>query len=281
MAEWKRETTERQAKLAKDFTALVEGVDRLEIFILDPSSGWDDEKKRAQEASSRLMRWKIKERVSVTDVREIARLFSGIRRSIETGGPIAACFEPRHGVRFTKAGQVVEMALCFECAGMEVQGSPGFDGAPISPAAEVDFYRVFRAHGLVRPAKLKGKSDGEIAKLLVGEWTNKGKSNEHGIVQIWKSHRVFAADGSYVCEGETVIKFKSSDSDQPFADREEGKWRIEDGILLTMAKEGSENFPEMTVIEYASPVLEAGPNRIVLGSTSLKRSDWKSMLRRK
>jgi hypothetical protein len=281
MAEWKREIAQRQAKLAADFAPLMEGVAELEVFILDAASGWDNAEKRAEAPALRLDRWRIVRQAKVTDAREIALLRTGIRRSIETGGPVAACFNPRHGVRFTKNGRQVELILCFECAGMEAKGSSEFDGAPISGAAEADFYRVFRAHGLVRPAQLQGKSDAEMAKMLVGEWTSAGTRKEGKARWTWQYRRSYAADGSYSQEGETTFELDGDKRSEPFDARDEGRWRIEDGLLFVLSKMDRDDPSSMEPYEHANPLLEVAPNRIVLGSTSVEESDDSIVLSRK
>lgn len=281
MAEWKREVAQRQAKLVVDFAPLMEGVAELEVFVLDAASGWGDVEKRAEDPALRLGRWKIVRQAKVTDAREIALLRNGIRRSIETGGPVAACFNPRHGVRFTKNGRQVELLLCFECASMEANGSPEFNGAPISAAAEVDFYRVFRAHGLGRPAQLNGKSDAEMAKMLVGEWTSTGTREEGKKRWTWKLRKSYAADGSYSQEGETTVALDGDKKSDPFDAREEGRWRIEDGLLLVLPKMDPEDMFSMGSFEYASPLLEIAPNRIVLGSISVEEPEDSIVLSRK
>jgi hypothetical protein len=280
MAEWKRETAQRQAKLAAEFAALMAGVTELEVFILDPQSGWEEASKRAKDPSPRLDRWKIVRGAKVTDAREIAVLCAGIQRSIETGGPVAACFNPRHGVRFIRNDQPVELILCFECASMDAKGSPEFEGGAISAAAEVAFYRVFRAHGLVRPPQLQGTSDAEIARMLVGEWTSTGTWKKGGASLTWKSLRTFAADGSYSYESETTVVFDVGEPSGPLHPRETGRWRVEDGLLLMFREVDPEDMFDESV-DYGIPLLKVSPDGIVLGSTSVEKADQETVMRRK
>lgn len=280
-AEWKRETAQKQAKLAADFAPLMEGVVELEVFILDPASGWEGEEKRAKDPSPRLGRWKIVRRVEVTDAREITLLRAGIQRSIETGGPVAACFNPRHGVRFIRNGQAVELILCFECASMDAKGSPEFEGAAISTAAEAAFYRIFRAHGLVPPARLKGRSDAEISKLLVGEWETAEARKEDGGRWTWKFRKTDAADGSDSEAGEATLVWKGAEAGEPSEKQREGRWRIEDGLLLLLLEADPEDPFDMGPVEFAHPLLEVTPDQIAIGSTSVEDSDSKMVLRRK
>ncbi len=279
VAEWKRETREKQAAEAKAFAPLMESVNTLEVFVLDAASGGDEDEKRAKDKFPRLDRWKIIRQITVNDAWEIARLREGIKRSIETGGGVSPCFEPRHGIRFIRNGQPVELILCFECSFMQVNGSPDFEGVAISPVASTDFYRVFRAHGFTKPSRLSGMSDEEVAKRLAGTWTSAGTSRNGKAVIEGTHDETFAADGRYRTKGRTTIRFDGGQHTQHERD-EVGRWWIKDGMLFILP-DPSEDIIHPVPIEYACPVLEITPDRIVLCTTSVQEPGHESVWLRK
>ena len=47
-----------------------------------------------------------------------------LNKSIEKSqGDVAACFEPRHGLRIVKGKKILDLVICFECASAKVSSS--------------------------------------------------------------------------------------------------------------------------------------------------------------
>ena len=60
-------------------------------------------------------------RTTVADPATRARLTAALRSGArESDGSMMACFNPRHGVRATRAGTVTDLLICFECRQVRV-----------------------------------------------------------------------------------------------------------------------------------------------------------------
>jgi hypothetical protein len=54
--------------------------------------------------------------LTINDAETRHRLVSSFQRAVaENQGTIAACFNPRHGIRVTRKQKQVEFVICFEC----------------------------------------------------------------------------------------------------------------------------------------------------------------------
>ena len=64
------------------------------------------------------------------------------------------CFNPRHGIRVTRAGQVTDFVICFECRWLRIHrdGKP-VASVPIAPSAEPTFDAALQQAGLPLAAK--------------------------------------------------------------------------------------------------------------------------------
>lgn len=53
-------------------------------------------------------------------------LFDLVAQGVRTSdGTVAACFNPRHGLRVTRGADVVEFVICYECLSLDVHGPAG------------------------------------------------------------------------------------------------------------------------------------------------------------
>ena len=53
--------------------------------------------------------------VEIADAGERQRIIAALKDGIAHGGPQAACWWPRHGLRVVENGQAIEYLICFEC----------------------------------------------------------------------------------------------------------------------------------------------------------------------
>jgi hypothetical protein len=83
--------------------------DRFELLSLEPAGGPTTE-------PGHFRGWRVLGSVVVT-AKDRDALVSALERGIaENDGWVAACFIPRHGIRATHGGKVVDLVACFECA---------------------------------------------------------------------------------------------------------------------------------------------------------------------
>ncbi|HYS03626.1 MAG TPA: hypothetical protein VEW47_00390 [Candidatus Dormibacteraeota bacterium] len=116
----------RRASLSRTFTAIeagaaeldgikagaravLAGADRLELLSLDPEAP-------LRSSSKGFHGFKILGKTVITSEDDRRRLFFALNKGeAETSGMLASCFNPRHGIRASKHGQMVDLVICFEC----------------------------------------------------------------------------------------------------------------------------------------------------------------------
>ncbi|MDB5293445.1 MAG: hypothetical protein JWL69_4686 [Phycisphaerales bacterium] len=65
--------------------------------------------------------YEILGRMTVTDAATRQRLNAALQSGVrESDGRMMACFNPRHGIRVTRAGVTTDFAICFECRQIQV-----------------------------------------------------------------------------------------------------------------------------------------------------------------
>ena len=75
----------------------------------------------------------------------LAQVYRGIHAS---DGTVAACFNPRHGIRAERAGKVVDLVICYECLVLHVHADGKQDGVTTTQAPGRALTRVFAARGV-------------------------------------------------------------------------------------------------------------------------------------
>jgi len=110
----------------------IEAAESMELFALHPYP--HSEEGTPPDRGSSFHGYRILGRASLAAedrVTELARLvIRGIRAS---DGRVAACFDPRHGIRVTGGGRQVDLVICYECLQMQL-----WDPAPEDLAAVAD-----------------------------------------------------------------------------------------------------------------------------------------------
>src|SRR5262249_56401493 len=60
--------------------------------------------------------WKVLGSTTVKDAETVKKLAAAFKKGVEeNNGIVAACFNPRHGIRLTHDGKTVDLVICFEC----------------------------------------------------------------------------------------------------------------------------------------------------------------------
>lgn len=127
------------------------GAERMELFALDPtplsmSGGAPDTEK--------LHGYAITGHASLDDAAQRKQLADLILRGIhDSDGRVAACFNPRHGIRAVRADETLELVICFECLSMSAFGNALGEhttraSALTSQSVEPAVTRIFNAAGL-------------------------------------------------------------------------------------------------------------------------------------
>ena len=98
---------------------ILENADHLEVLSLDPEP-------HSEKSNDAFHGYTVLSRVVVTssDTRKV--LVSAFERAVEENdGRVAACFNPRHGLRASKAAKHEDFVICFECAQVKAVGDVG------------------------------------------------------------------------------------------------------------------------------------------------------------
>lgn len=134
----------RQADSARKVAALLSDVTTIELIALDPALRRDED-----DTGPRLLRWKILGNATLSDPKAIARLSTALTEGIrESKGMVAACFNPRHALRFEQGGKPVTMIICFECLQAHVEGAADLRGFLTTDRPNAVFDEVFSAAGI-------------------------------------------------------------------------------------------------------------------------------------
>jgi hypothetical protein len=100
--------------------SILEGADKFELLSLDPhfSGGHVEEG---------FHNYKILGQTELSDPRQRTMIVSALKKGAEEAGSPAMCFDPRHGIRVVRGGEMVDFVICFECSRVDVyvDGSKG------------------------------------------------------------------------------------------------------------------------------------------------------------
>jgi hypothetical protein len=87
--------------------------DQYEVLSLQPL--------RSYSGQPRFYGHKILGQMTVTDPATRQRLNAALQSGVrESDGRMMACFNPRHGIRLTRAGVTTDFVICFECRQIQV-----------------------------------------------------------------------------------------------------------------------------------------------------------------
>lgn len=146
-----RDAKEVRAAFPGDDRLVLEQPDKVTLFTLNPVRILDG---KLSPEPDRLRTYGITGQAVIDDTDEHRMLVEAVYRGLrgEGAGP-AACFNPRHGLRFERQGRTIECLICFECTWIYIYGRDGSDdevrllfGATVEPV----FASLLKAHGLVK-----------------------------------------------------------------------------------------------------------------------------------
>ena len=93
-----------------ELRAVLEKADAIELYSLSPKRG---EKVEGQDA---FHGWRVLGRTTVKDNGDRTKLVKAFKKGVDdNAGEVAACFNPRHGIRVTHDKKTVDFVICFEC----------------------------------------------------------------------------------------------------------------------------------------------------------------------
>jgi hypothetical protein len=118
------------AEIPKDARAALEAAAEWELYSLDPTRLTDPPK-------DNFHGWKVLGKTAVKDADTRTTLLAALDKGArDNDGTVAACFNPRHGIRVKAGDRTIDLVICFECfsasvyAGEEKSGSFLTTGSP-------------------------------------------------------------------------------------------------------------------------------------------------------
>ena len=130
------EFTDNQKIIAAEIEKLSKAEGTIEILSLDPSSrhGYTVNTRKVFHGFG------ILGSAEAIDAKEKSKLLSALAKAIiENDGLAAACFEPRHGLRFVSSGKAIDIVICFHCASAHCYGINDNKGVLLTASAEPVF----------------------------------------------------------------------------------------------------------------------------------------------
>jgi hypothetical protein len=126
-------------KVPEDARAILKYADQFELLSLNPS-------RLPGSAEGSFHGYNILGSTAINDADTLKRLVYAFEKGVsENHGFIAACFNPRHGIRVTSGGRTAEFVICFECAQVQVYVAGGVERTfLISGSPQALFNEVLR-----------------------------------------------------------------------------------------------------------------------------------------
>jgi hypothetical protein len=128
--------------------------DQFELLSLSPSMKLSF---RPEASLDKFYNHEILGRATITDRSTRQQLANALRTAArDSDGSVAACFNPRHGIRVTRAGQVTDFVICFECSVVHIhRGGKPVAYVPLTRSAEPFFDAALRQARLPLAEKLE------------------------------------------------------------------------------------------------------------------------------
>jgi hypothetical protein len=121
--------------------AILEQADHFELLSLNP-----DQRRKAAEGD--FHGYRVLGTAVISDTETRKKLVSTFKKAVaENQGTIAACFNPRHGIRVTRNEKLADFVICFECNQVQVFGE--VQGTfMITNSAQPPFDNILRSGGV-------------------------------------------------------------------------------------------------------------------------------------
>jgi hypothetical protein len=109
--------------LSPDSRKILESGDHFILYSLDPT-GLDFPNHSASK-SEVFHNYAVLGKTEIQNQKQRMELLHAFYKGIaDSDDSVAACFNPRHGIRATLAGETVDLVICFQCLSMETYTEP-------------------------------------------------------------------------------------------------------------------------------------------------------------
>jgi hypothetical protein len=103
----------------------MDAAERLTLFSLDPR---EPALRRESDPPPKetFHDYAVLGKTEIADKKERAELLRALYKGIaDSDGSVASCFNPRHGINATLAGETVDLLICFECSSIRTFAKDG------------------------------------------------------------------------------------------------------------------------------------------------------------
>ncbi len=105
-------------KLPDAARTALEKADQIEVLSLDPTGVETDK--------DAFHKYKVLARATVKDADSRKDIAAAVQKGVAEGGPIAKCFEPRHGLHVVYNDKTYDFLICYQCSQIrDLHGDPG------------------------------------------------------------------------------------------------------------------------------------------------------------
>ena len=96
-------------KIPDHLQTILENAEQFDLLSLDP-------KDSKEKPKNNFHGWRVLGKTTVRDAETRKKLLAAFKKGVaENKGEVARCFNPRHGIRVTHDGKILDFVICFEC----------------------------------------------------------------------------------------------------------------------------------------------------------------------
>lgn len=122
----------------------------LTFLSLDPDGGRGDKVSN----ENKFHGFDILGKLEIKNLEEKIILLNSLAKSIrDNPGSVAACFNPRHGIKFVTGNKSIDLVICFECSSAQVYGINNNRGILLTGYANNAFNKILDDHKIRRAGK--------------------------------------------------------------------------------------------------------------------------------
>jgi len=132
-------------RLSPEVETILEKADSIELLSLSPEHLKDPPK-------DAFHRWPVLGQTTLKGA-DKASAVTALKAGISANkGMVAGCFNPRHGIRVTRAGKTIDLVICFECMSLQVyEGDKRLPGVLTTADAQPLFNKLLATANIPIP----------------------------------------------------------------------------------------------------------------------------------
>ena len=140
-----------QSKAADAIDKIPASKIRLFLYSLNPHDNRIFEGKLADNSDQNFHRYPVLGGVEITSTQEKTNLLNAFTKGIrESDGMVAACFNPRHGLRIIDGTTTNDFVICFECLQVQAYGFSAGQGFLTSSSPSGTFNQLLDEYHITK-----------------------------------------------------------------------------------------------------------------------------------